>query len=93
MDGHRRDIGVSFANDTFTTDHGWNAASVFWTGILGTGSHTAWLQSPTANAWGCDQHFGDLDVLLLPALKGMAAYQTPDTHATAARLEQRHTRG
>ena len=33
---------------TYTSSTQWASASVFWGGILGAGTHTAWLQSPQA---------------------------------------------
>ena len=41
--------------------------------------HNVWLQSPQANVWGCQDQWGDLDVLVIPStVSGVAAYQTPD---------------
>ena len=48
MDGARKDDGL-----TYTPTKQWADASVYWSGVVGPGSHTAWLQSPQANVWGC----------------------------------------
>merc|ERR1712216_125904 len=59
------------------------------------GDHTASLQSPQANVWGCQDQWGDLDVVVLPASlcedteitipppppQCVIAYQTPDTRS------------
>jgi hypothetical protein len=64
---------------TYSSSTQWEDASVFYTGTLGKGSHSAWLASPNANTWGCQDEWGDLDLAVIPAVKGVAAYQTADT--------------
>jgi hypothetical protein len=51
------------------------------------GKHTAYLRGPNANTWGCQNEWGDLDIVVMPAklklpkvcTNCVAAYQTPDT--------------
>ena len=62
VDSRRRDSARSMSESTQ-----WVDTSVFWAGRVDAGSHSVWLQSPTANAWGCASEWGDLDVLVLPA--------------------------
>ena len=67
---------------TYSSSGQWEDASVHWTGPVAGGEHTVHLQSPQANVWGCQDQWGDLDVLVLPAtVTGVATYQTPDTRS------------
>ena len=49
-------------------------AAVFWTGKVSAGTHSAWLQSPTPDTWGCGDK-GVLRVLVLPAVPGLVRGQ------------------
>jgi hypothetical protein len=64
---------------TFTSSRQWEDATVYFSGTVGKGKHTAYLRGPNANTWGCQDQWGDLDIVTIPIIKGMAAYQTPDT--------------
>lgn len=66
IDGHRRDITL-----TYSSSRQWNDATVFHQGVLRHGKHSVWLQSPTPNVWGCQQEWGGLDIVVLPAMKGL----------------------
>ena len=55
---------------TYTRTRHWRDAGVFWTGTIAPGTHTAWLTSPSANAWGCGSLWGDVDIVVLPAVAG-----------------------
>ena len=45
---------------TYTPSKQWAQAAVFWSGVIEAGTHTAWLQSPQANIWGCASNYGDM---------------------------------
>ena len=38
---------------TYTSSKQFADGHVFWTGTVNAGVHNAWLQSPVADAWGC----------------------------------------
>ena len=76
MDGAKMDDGL-----TYTPSKQWADAHVFWSGVVDAGSHVAWLQSPTADAWGCTgsaNGWGDITVVAIPYVAGINAYQTAD---------------
>ena len=73
IDNVKRDTSL-----TFSSSPQWEDASVFWSGYLPPGDHIAWVQSPQPNVWGCQGGWGELDVLDLPAEKGMVTYSVPD---------------
>jgi hypothetical protein len=85
--GGRRDL-MLYVDDqfkdrtlTYTSSRQWEDASVFWTGMLGKGKHNAYLTSNNANTWGCQDQWGDLDITVIPAVTGVAAYQQADTRS------------
>ena len=50
---------------TYTPSKQWADAHVFWSGTVEAGSHTAWLQSPQENLWGCNgKNWGDVNVVV-----------------------------
>ena len=63
----KSDLNLYFDSDsaskddatTYTPSKQFADASVFWSSIINAGSHTAWLQSPQANAWGCATSWGE----------------------------------
>merc|ERR1711865_459998 len=61
-----------------TRNRQWEDASVFWSGEVNKGKHSAYLRSPQANIWGCQSDWGDLDIAVVPSSTGIKAYQTPD---------------
>ena len=73
-DGSQLDGGL-----TFTSAGTWEDAEVHWIGIIPAGTHTVWLESDSANIWGCSGQWGSLSVLLIPAaVEDTAVYQTED---------------
>lgn len=71
VDGHLVDLTISYSGVDDWTD-----ARVYWTGNIGRGTHTATLQSPTGNVWGCGSDWGDLD-----------AFWLSSTHARVVQLD------
>ena len=53
---------------TYTSSGQWEDGAVFWMGTLSAGEHTVQLVEASGHAsiWGCQQDWGDLDVLVLP---------------------------
>jgi len=43
---------------------------VYWTGALGKGKHSVYLRGPNANTWGCQDQWGDLDIIVIPSCIG-----------------------
>jgi hypothetical protein len=73
-DGSQLDGGL-----TFTSAGTWEDADVHWIGIIPAGTHTVWLESDSANIWGCSGQWGSLSVMLIPAaVEDTAVYQTAD---------------
>merc|ERR1739848_116733 len=60
---------------TYTKTTQWQDASVYWVGSINKGSHTFSITGNRANAFGCGGNWGDLDVIIIPKLKGVAVYQ------------------
>ena len=52
---------------TFSSSVQWEDAVVHWVGEVDRGGHTVSLSSPQANVWGCQDQWGDLNILVLPA--------------------------
>ena len=77
LDGRRKD-----RTQTYTYYTAFRDAAVFWSGIVARGTHSVWLSSPTANAWGCSSDFGDLDIVSLPAA-GVGQAPTPSSEQPA----------
>jgi hypothetical protein len=63
---------------TYSSSRQWEDATVFWSGALGKGKHSIYLNSPQANTWGCQDQWGDLDITAIPTSSGIKAYQTND---------------
>jgi len=60
---------------TYTPLKEWKDAQVYWVGSIAKGSHTFSITGSRANAFGCGGAWGDLDILVIPNLPGVAAYQ------------------
>jgi len=60
---------------TYTKTTQWQDASVYWVGSINKGSHTFSVTGNRANAFGCGSNWGDLDIIVIPKLKGVAVYQ------------------
>jgi hypothetical protein len=60
---------------TYTKTTQWQDASVYWVGSINKGSHTFSITGNRANAFGCGSNWGDLDIIVIPKLKGVAVYQ------------------
>merc|ERR1712166_134697 len=65
LDGKVRDTTL-----TYTSSRQWEDASVFWSGVIGAGKHTAYLRGGNANIWGCQDNWGDLDITIIPTSAG-----------------------
>ena len=74
VDGQAKDYTL-----TYTSLRAWEDASVFWMGYVGAGKHRVHLQSPQANIWGCQDRWGDLDLLVLAQGPGIAVHQAEDS--------------
>merc|ERR1719331_3024133 len=48
---------------------------VYWVGSIKKGSHTFTVTGSRANAFGCGSTWGDLDIMVIPKLAGVAVYQ------------------
>jgi len=73
VDGKLRDRTL-----TYSSSRQWEDATVFWSGTLGKGKHSLYLNSPQANTWGCQDSWGDLDITAIPTSSGVKVYQTND---------------
>merc|ERR1719174_2266158 len=60
---------------TYTKGTQWQDASVYWVGSIAKGSHTFSITGNRANAFGCGSNWGDLDIIVIPKLKGVNVYQ------------------
>merc|ERR1712032_505672 len=60
---------------TYTPSKQWKDTQVYWAGSLKKGTHTFTVSGSRANAFGCGPTWGDLDLLVIPKLKGVAVYQ------------------
>merc|ERR1712010_387687 len=60
---------------TYTKATQWQDANVYWVGSISKGSHTFSITGNRANAFGCGSNWGDLDIIVIPKLKGVAVYQ------------------
>ena len=54
LDDEQQDEATSY-----TPSKQWADVSVFWSGTVDAGTHTAWLQSPQANIWGCKDRWAN----------------------------------
>merc|ERR1719182_1283532 len=60
---------------TYTKTTQWQEANVYWVGSIAKGSHTFSITGNRANAFGCGSNWGDLDIIVIPKLKGVNVYQ------------------
>merc|ERR1719353_1663829 len=60
---------------TYTPSRQWKDTQVYWVGSIKKGTHTFTVSGSRANAFGCGSTWGDLDILVIPKLKGVAVYQ------------------
>jgi len=60
---------------TYTPSRQWKDTQVYWVGSIKKGSHTFTLTGSRSNAFGCGPTWGDLDLLVIPKLSGVAVYQ------------------
>jgi len=60
---------------TYTKNTQWQDGNVYWVGSINKGSHTFTITGSKANAFGCGGHWGDLDIMIIPKLPGVAVYQ------------------
>merc|ERR1712032_1663116 len=60
---------------TYTPSKQWKDTQVYWVGSIKKGTHTFTVSGSRANAFGCGPTWGDLDLLVIPKLKGVAVYQ------------------
>merc|ERR1711981_484627 len=60
---------------TYTKGTQWQDANVYWVGSINKGSHTFSITGNRANAFGCGSNWGDLDIIVIPKLKGVNVYQ------------------
>merc|ERR1712151_995149 len=51
---------------TYTNNKRWEDVKLHYTGTFGKGMHTFSIRSNRANAFGCGQSWGDIDILVLP---------------------------
>jgi len=42
----------------------WKSAEVQWVGVIGAGTHTLSLRSPSANVWGCGPPWGSINTVI-----------------------------
>jgi hypothetical protein len=59
VDGVQRDVTL-----TYTSSVQWEDAHVVWSGVLAAGNHDVWLQSPSADVWGCTADWGAVDIIV-----------------------------
>jgi len=60
---------------TYTPSRQWKDTQVYWVGSINKGSHTFTVTGSRANAFGCGKTWGDLDIMVIPKLAGVAVYQ------------------
>jgi uncharacterized protein YdeI (BOF family) len=73
IDNVRKDTSL-----TYSSSRQWEDASVVWMGPLPPGKHSAWVQSPQKDIWGCQGSWGEVDVLVVPSSGGAATYNVPE---------------
>ena len=61
---------------TYTPSRQWEDAWLYWIGELSAGKHTFSISGNRANALGCGDGWGDLDIVVVPKLQSVAVYQT-----------------
>jgi hypothetical protein len=60
---------------TYSPSKQWMDGQVYWVGSITKGSHTFTITGSKQGIFGCGSAWGDLDILVVPNLKGVAAYQ------------------
>jgi len=60
---------------TYTPSRQWKDTQVYWVGSIKKGTHTFTLTGSRSNAFGCGPTWGDLDLMVIPKLSGVAVYQ------------------
>ena len=60
---------------TYTPSKQWKDTQVYWVGSIKKGTQTFTVTGNRANAFGCGPTWGDLDILVIPKLSGVAVYQ------------------
>merc|ERR1712072_632993 len=60
---------------TYTPSRQWKDTQVYWVGSIKKGTHTFTVTGSRSNAFGCGPTWGDLDLLVIPKLSGVAVYQ------------------
>merc|ERR1711959_819673 len=60
---------------TYTPSRQWKDGQVYWVGSIKKGTHTFTVTGSRSNAFGCGPTWGDLDLLVIPKLSGVAVYQ------------------
>merc|ERR1712032_642648 len=74
VDGKRRDTSLSYDMTNQWIDQNVNNAMT-----LKKGKHTFQLSGNSGSKFGCGTGWGDLDIAVVPKMKGVAAYNRPDT--------------
>jgi hypothetical protein len=60
---------------TFTPTQQWKDSQVYWVGSIKKGTTTFTVTGDKPNAFGCGATWGDLDIMVIPKLSGVAVYQ------------------
>jgi len=60
---------------TYTPNTQWKDTQVYWVGSIKKGTQTFTVTGNRANAFGCGPTWGDLDIMVIPKLSGVAVYQ------------------
>jgi len=60
---------------TYTPSKQWKDGQVYWVGSINKGSHTFSIVGSRTGVFGCGGAWGDLDILVVPKLPGVKAYQ------------------
>ena len=71
---------------TYTTSKQWEDAWLYWVGEVSAGTHKFSIQGNRANSLGCEGDWGDLDIIVVPKLEGVAVYQTNDSNDGCPRI-------
>merc|ERR1711934_325633 len=76
VDGKRRDTALSYDMTNQWIDQNVNNAMT-----LTKGKHTFQLSGNSGSRFGCGTGWGDLDIVVVPKMKGVAGYNQPDTQS------------
>jgi hypothetical protein len=60
---------------SYTPSRQWKDNQVYWVGSIKKGTTTFTVTGNRANAFGCGATWGDLDIMVIPKLSGVAVYQ------------------